>query len=240
MEVESRKPKTQPPQTTKHKAQRLQTKPSNRVKNKTHFLLLAEPDISTMAVSSSNTATRARSLRRQSIISHAAFFLWGCCCTTLVLNVFHGTVMHSETMLSVEHFADKHIHSLKSPGSGSAAAIGGGGGAAAAAAVSSSKKTKIKTAHHANSENVPSIAGLKCDKYGGPSEEASQEMVYWRDITSDNAYESPFHTHDTIRYLTFEPDGGGWNNIRMAMVRYLCVAPVYLTKKRKRRRCLSL
>lgn len=72
------------------------------------------------------------------------------------------------------------------------------------------------------------IAGLNCDKYGGPSVEEAQEMVYWEDIPSDAEWISPFHSknrNDALpQYLTFEPDQGGWNNIRMAMETVLAMA----------------
>ncbi len=61
------------------------------------------------------------------------------------------------------------------------------------------------------------VAGLNCKKFGGPSEEKAQEMVYWEDIPSDAKWVSPFHSkhrNAPIQYLTFEPDRGGWNNIR--------------------------
>ena len=64
------------------------------------------------------------------------------------------------------------------------------------------------------------IAGLSCEKYGGVSEETAAEMVYWRDIPIDAAFASPFATLSSRtdpKYLTFEPDEGGWNNMRMAM-----------------------
>ena len=70
------------------------------------------------------------------------------------------------------------------------------------------------------------IANLSCEAYGGPSPEESEEMVYWEDIPEDALHVSPFHhtnqqlDDDTIpitQFLTFEPDAGGWNNIRMAM-----------------------
>jgi hypothetical protein len=66
------------------------------------------------------------------------------------------------------------------------------------------------------------MAELDCKAYGGPSPEDAQEMVYWQDIPSDSLYVSPFFKTDRKQneqreYLTFEPDGGGWNNIRMAM-----------------------
>lgn len=56
------------------------------------------------------------------------------------------------------------------------------------------------------------LAGLNCDAFGGPSREEAQEMVYWSDIPSDSRYVSPFHEKrgQHRRYLTFEPDGGGW------------------------------
>jgi hypothetical protein len=54
------------------------------------------------------------------------------------------------------------------------------------------------------------VAGLSCEKYGGPSDEIAAEMVYWRDIPSDAALQSPFaKSGPEPKYLTFEPDEGG-------------------------------
>ena len=72
-----------------------------------------------------------------------------------------------------------------------------------------------------NRPKLPSddrLAHLHCEPYGGPNDEAAQAMVYWQVIPSDHQYRSPYFMDDnTERYLTFEPDGGGFNNIRMAM-----------------------
>ena len=66
------------------------------------------------------------------------------------------------------------------------------------------------------------IAGLSCADHGGPDDESVSEMVFWSDIPSDSDYKSPFY--DTDKYITFEPDGGGWNNIRMAYETILVLA----------------
>ena len=57
------------------------------------------------------------------------------------------------------------------------------------------------------------LAGLNCDRYGGPSSHIAQEMVYWEDIPTDTQYVSPFkrkNGNGPVQYLTFEPDQGGW------------------------------
>jgi hypothetical protein len=60
-------------------------------------------------------------------------------------------------------------------------------------------------------DNGHQLAGLNCDAYGGPSQEAAAEMVYWEDIPSDAAHISPFKRKSGPKqYLTFEPDNGGW------------------------------
>lgn len=65
--------------------------------------------------------------------------------------------------------------------------------------------------------------GLNCAKYGGPSDEVAEELVYWTDVPpSDAQYLSPFHPmhsadengHFQEKYISFEPDSGGFNNIR--------------------------
>jgi len=69
------------------------------------------------------------------------------------------------------------------------------------------------------------VAHLNCADHGGPTDpHIIDEMVFWSDIPSDADYLSPMHPlndpytpDDTERFLTFEPDHGGWNNIRMAM-----------------------
>jgi hypothetical protein len=65
------------------------------------------------------------------------------------------------------------------------------------------------------------VSGLDCTKYGGPSNDVAAEMIYWRDIPTDAVFASPFAKlsgeGNAKKYLTFEPDEGGWNNIRMSM-----------------------
>ncbi|GAX18598.1 hypothetical protein FisN_10Hh195 [Fistulifera solaris] len=79
----------------------------------------------------------------------------------------------------------------------------------------------VETATEYTASNF-SLAGLSCERWGGPSDEASQEMVYWSDIPEDNRHISPFYRPN--QFLTFEPDNGGWNNIRMAMETVLALA----------------
>jgi hypothetical protein len=76
--------------------------------------------------------------------------------------------------------------------------------------------------HDNNNDNINNplmggLATLDCQVWGGPSAKAAQEMVYWQDIPSDSKYVSPFYktnqqqtSQSAIKYLTFEPDGGGW------------------------------
>ena len=86
------------------------------------------------------------------------------------------------------------------------------------------------------------LAGLSCARYGGPSDEQAADMVYWQDIPSDAEHMSPLHhrlkaagttnskaktavdNNNNNEYLTFEPDRGGFNNIRMAMETVLAMA----------------
>eukprot|EP00815_Leptocylindrus_aporus_P011424 CAMPEP_0116070684 /NCGR_PEP_ID=MMETSP0322-20121206/13215_1 /TAXON_ID=163516 /ORGANISM="Leptocylindrus danicus var. apora, Strain B651" /LENGTH=596 /DNA_ID=CAMNT_0003558657 /DNA_START=160 /DNA_END=1950 /DNA_ORIENTATION=- len=88
------------------------------------------------------------------------------------------------------------------------------------------------------------IAGLSCEKYGYElPTDVLHELIYWRDIPDDSNYKSPFY--DEEKFLAFEPDEGGWNNIRMgfetavlmahAMGRTLVLPPekrMYLLSKR--------
>lgn len=65
-----------------------------------------------------------------------------------------------------------------------------------------------------DSSSQPRLANLDCSKYGGPRD--PHEMVYWKDIPKDAAYRSPLRRDEGIpKYFTFEPDEGGWNNVRM-------------------------
>lgn len=88
-------------------------------------------------------------------------------------------------------------------------------------------KAQSSTATSNTNQHEHRLAGLNCEKWGGPSDEEAQEMVYWEDIPSDAHHVSPFKMPGISQYMTFEPDSGGWNNIRMAMesllVRWLFV-----------------
>lgn len=75
--------------------------------------------------------------------------------------------------------------------------------------------TRTEQKHHP-------IAGLSCKDHGGPDDESASEMIFWSDIPTDSNYKSPFY--DPEKYITFEPDAGGWNNIRMAYETILVLA----------------
>jgi GDP-fucose protein O-fucosyltransferase len=79
------------------------------------------------------------------------------------------------------------------------------------------------------------MAGLSCEAHGGPADAAAlNEMIYWKDIPSDASYVTPLLQGDdhadgndgssAVRYFTFEPDEGGFNNIRMAMETAIALA----------------
>jgi GDP-fucose protein O-fucosyltransferase len=66
--------------------------------------------------------------------------------------------------------------------------------------------------------NEHRVAGLNCNSYGGPyTNEATERMIYWKDIPDDNKFSSPLKHPTEEQFLTMEPDEGGWNNIRMNM-----------------------
>jgi hypothetical protein len=107
-----------------------------------------------------------------------------------------------------------------------------------------SASSKTLSAHVGHFGESYSLSGLSCEKYGGPSPEIAREMVYWEDIPSDNQHVSPLKRPGVTQYLTFEPDAGGWNNIRMAMETVLALSfamgrtlvlppeqPMYLLRK---------
>jgi len=67
-------------------------------------------------------------------------------------------------------------------------------------------------------DKTPSLIGAKrahiqCDK-------DVDALAYWNDPqgTQDINFKSPFLSNASeTKYLSFEPDPGGWNNIRMSM-----------------------
>jgi GDP-fucose protein O-fucosyltransferase len=71
------------------------------------------------------------------------------------------------------------------------------------------------------------VGKLQCDAYGGPiPTKSAQEMVYWQNIREDHTYKSKFYDEyeSSLRYLTFELDGGGFNNVRMAFETVVAMA----------------
>jgi len=130
-----------------------------------------------------------------------------CCLVTVAVNFLHGSMMHgSLSQQAANTFQDQHFLTASHDH------------------LSGEGNTKQKD-DGMSSWSGHKLAGLHCDAYGGPSEEIAQEMVYWQDIPSDSDYMSPFHPRGKeTQYMTFEPDGGGWNNIRMAMETVLAMA----------------
>ena len=57
--------------------------------------------------------------------------------------------------------------------------------------------------------------------------QVDSEIIYWKIVPGDGEYESPITPHHGLhndRYLSFEYDNGGWNNVRMGMEALIVVA----------------
>ena len=76
---------------------------------------------------------------------------------------------------------------------------------------------------------------LQCADHGGPNSESEySEIVYWRDIPTDASFTSPFYNSQAqeslsasfwkAKYLTFEMDDAGWNNMRLGLESVILLA----------------
>jgi len=94
------------------------------------------------------------------------------------------------------------------------------------------QQTDEKPAKGKSIEKPHRVAGLSCPSYPPLDDtnyqQAVDDIVYWRDIPRDEQMTSPYVcSNDRIeKFLTFEPDEGGWNNIRMAMETVVTIAIV--------------
>ena len=75
---------------------------------------------------------------------------------------------------------------------------------------------KVPDVENTKPKSAP-IHSLRCDENVGPDNlKATKEMAYWSDIPSDATFVSPFKREGVEQYVTFEPDAGAFNNMRMA------------------------
>lgn len=69
------------------------------------------------------------------------------------------------------------------------------------------------------------LAGLSCERFGGPSDDVAAQMVYWRDIPSDAEFVSPFFDENRPeKYLLWDMDVAGFNNKRITFENFFLMA----------------
>lgn len=75
----------------------------------------------------------------------------------------------------------------------------------------------------ATQQQQQSNAPLQCARFGGPSEQAATEMVYWRtDIPVEKEFRSVYD--GTGKYFVYEPDEAGFSNVRMGFETVVALA----------------
>ena len=86
-------------------------------------------------------------------------------------------------------------------------------------------KQNDKNAHLQSLQTIhdgEKLGQLKCN-----GQYTDSEVIYWREVPGDSEYESPITPHHGVhhdRYMTFEYDHGGWNNMRMSIECLIVVA----------------
>jgi len=79
----------------------------------------------------------------------------------------------------------------------------------------SSTNNKVKYADKKQKDEVTQRGLLFCD-----GKQVDSEVIYWKRVPGDDTYESPItphHEDHNDKYITFEYDHGGWNNVRMGI-----------------------
>jgi len=168
------------------------------------------PSSSGSFVSAASTSQERRSEQTSRPASNRLFLVFIICCA--VVSIVNINLHHM--------FHDEHVH-IKAQRDFHAIIKG------SAMDKSTNNQQQIEQqSDNGSGSTEHQLAGLKCqEKYGGPDDEfAEREMAFWSDIPSDASYKSPFLDEGEERFLTFEPDHGGWNNIRMGMETALVLA----------------
>jgi GDP-fucose protein O-fucosyltransferase len=92
----------------------------------------------------------------------------------------------------------------------------------AAAATTTTVKTTTAVQSNTSTSDVEQKGKLVCD-----GKEVDSEVIYWKIVPGDIDYESPITPHHGDhhdKYLSFEYDQGGWNNVRMSLECLIVVA----------------
>ena len=77
------------------------------------------------------------------------------------------------------------------------------------------KEHQDQATHKTHTRHNAKPGKLICD-----GKSIQHEIIYWKDVPGDMQYESPItphHANHDQKYLTFEYDAGGWNNVRMGV-----------------------
>lgn len=143
-----------------------------------------------------------RQRRRRRLVVVLAILLAGGCVATVLLSFSHLSTLHG-----------MEVAEAGRTGRGGGVVGAAAAAAAAVAAVATPDSNKgSSNGNNGGGDVRHAVAGLQCSAHGGPDLVGdSSEMVYWRDLPEDNKRTSPFYDASSQRrYLTFEPDGGGW------------------------------
>jgi hypothetical protein len=158
----------------------------------------------TGAPSTTTTTRSSRAAAHSNITNYFLVILCGFGLLTLFVNLQHGGI---DQLGSIGSFQEQHFGKFRS-------------GKERAAIKKGEDTTRVEERLEEVDDDVVdetaaaaqhTLAGLNCDKYGGPSLEVASEMIYWQDVPSDNTFVSPFFNKKETQYLTFESDHGGWN-----------------------------